>query len=58
VTAKPSTRRQWIGAGMFAAGFLATQVYLVIVSGWVTTVLSLAVATALVGGYHLMGDKR
>jgi hypothetical protein len=58
MTVKPRSRRQWIGAGLFAAGFLATQVYFVIVSGWVSTVLSLAVATALVGGYYLMGDRK
>ncbi|MFJ1765041.1 hypothetical protein ACIOD2_32270 [Amycolatopsis sp. NPDC088138] len=51
------TRRQRLGMALFAAGFLATQVYFVVVSGWVTTVLSLAVVTALVGGYHLMGGK-
>ena len=58
MTAKPRTRRQWAGVVLFGAGFLATQVFFVIVSGWVSTVLSLAVALALVGGYYLMGDRK
>lgn len=58
MTAKPRTRRQWIGAGLFAAGFLAVQAYLIVMSGWATTVSSLAIAIALVGGYYLMGDRK
>lgn len=58
MTAKPKTRRQWIGVGLFAAGFAATQVYFIWSAGWLTTVLCLAVAAALAGGYYLMGDRK
>lgn len=58
MTAKPRTRRQRLGVALFAAGFLGTQVYFVVTSGWVSTVLSLAVAIALVGGYYMMGDRK
>jgi hypothetical protein len=58
VTAKPRTRRQWIGAGMFAAGFLATQAFIISKNGWLWTLGTLAVAVALAGGYYLMGDRK
>lgn len=52
------TRRQWIGAGLYAAGFLAIQAYIVAVNGWLWTVSTLAVAAALAGGYYLMGGPK
>ena len=58
MTAKPRTRRQWIGAGLYAAGFLATQVYIASKAGWLWTVSTLAVAAALAGGFYLMGDRK
>jgi len=57
MTAKPRTRRQWIGVGLFTAGFLATQAYIISKNGWTWTVGTLAVAAALAGGYYLMGGK-
>lgn len=58
MTAKPRTRRQWIGAGLFGAGFLATQVYIAAKNGWLWTLGTLAIAATLAGGYYLMGDRK
>lgn len=50
--------KQRIGAVMFIAGFLAIQAYIVSKNGWLWTLGTLAVAVALAGGYHLMGDRK
>lgn len=52
------TRRQWAGAALYAAGFLAVQAYIVSKNGWLWTVSTLAVAAALAGGYYLMGGPK
>jgi|GraSoiStandDraft_50_1057286.scaffolds.fasta_scaffold5788205_1 hypothetical protein len=58
MTGKPRSTRQWVGAGLYAAGFLAIQAYIVSKNGWLWTVSTLAVAAAFAGGYYLMGDRK